>query len=457
MFEWQTDVLVVGSGGAGLAAALASAEQGLEVVLVEKAKDPIGSNTSRSGGMIMAAGSRFQRAAGINETPEDMARDIFAKNGNQSDPDITMTLCRTAPQLVEWLVDYCQCKLEFVPDFKYPGHTEFRMHAPPSRTGRELVTDLLKRVQSHDNITYVPHTSVTRLLTDDTGAVIGATLNTSGQEDDIGARKVILACNGFAGNRQLLQKYIPHMVDAYYYGAEGNTGEAIIWGEELGAALDYMEAYQAHSSVAYPHGTLVTWAVTVHGGIIVNRQGRRFANEDLGYSAFARHILAQDEGLGYVIFDQRIFDLCQSFAELRETFEAGAIRGPEQDLAALAARMHIDADGLQQTVEAYNKAMTGGGDDEFGRVVGHALSGPFYGVQVTGALFHTQGGLRVNTSAQVLRPNGEPIANLYAAGGAAAGISGTGADGYFAGNGLLTALGLGFIAGRHAAAELAQA
>mgnify|MGYP000235852361 FL=1 len=449
------DIVVVGGGGAGLVAALAAAEGGAQVVVLEKAKDVTFSNTARSGGMIMAAGTRFQRAAGIQETPDDLARDIFARNSHQSDPEVTMALCRTAPRLVEWLVDRWGVRLEFVQDFKYPGHSQFRMHAPPSRTGRELITQLWEAVEAHPRILFVPHTAVERLLTGPGGEVRGVVAVTQGREE-IPARSVILACNGFGANRELVRKYIPDMAEAYYFGGVGNTGEAILWGLELGADLAYMDAYQAHATVAYPHGTLVTWAVVVHGGIIVNRKGQRFANEDIGYSSFARHVLRQEEGLAYVIFDQRILALTRSFAELRESLEAGAIRGPFETLSALAEALRIDGPGLAETVSAYNRAMRGEGLDPLGRREGHPLSAPYYGVQVTGALFHTQGGLRVNANVQVLREN-QPIPGLYAAGGSAAGISGHGPDGYLSGNGLLSALGLGYIAGSHASRALARA
>ncbi|RMF80806.1 MAG: FAD-dependent oxidoreductase, partial [Chloroflexi bacterium] len=132
-WSFDTDVVVVGSGGCGLTAGIAAAQGGVEVLILEKQARPL-SNTQRSYGMIPAGGTRFQQAAGVHETPEDFANDIFAKNKHQSDPAMTLHLCRTAVDLVHWLVDDVGADLSFIDDFIYPGHSNHRMHSPPNRT-----------------------------------------------------------------------------------------------------------------------------------------------------------------------------------------------------------------------------------------------------------------------------------------------------------------------------------
>ena len=151
--EWSfdTDVVVVGSGGCGLAAAMAAAHGGAEVLVLEKLQRPW-SNTARSGGMIPAAGTRFQEAAGIREQAEDFAQDIWHKNDSSSDHEMTLHMAKVSKVMVEWLVDDVGVDLEFINDFKYPGHSEFRMHAPPSRTGSALVADLRKAADTHDSV-----------------------------------------------------------------------------------------------------------------------------------------------------------------------------------------------------------------------------------------------------------------------------------------------------------------
>src|SRR5690606_16968734 len=128
---------------------------------------------------------------------------------------------------------------------------------------------------------------VTELLHEDgrlTGIVYGTP---DGSTFRIGARHVVLASNGYAANRDILRRFAPEIADAPYGGGMGSEGEAIAWGEAMGAGLANMKAYQAHASLADPHGSLVTWTVVEKGGVIVDSSGRRFGNESIGYSAFA--------------------------------------------------------------------------------------------------------------------------------------------------------------------------
>ena len=451
MSDWsfETDVIVVGSGGCGLTAAIAAAQGGVEVFVLEKQARPW-SNTSRSYGMIPAAGTRFQREAGVEETPEDFANDIFEKNHHASDPETTLHLCRTAPKLVEWLVDEVGANLQFVDDFTYPGHSAHRMHAPPNRTGAELHADLKRGAEAQSDIELVTDAPVASLVTDDNDAAIGVVVQRGNAQERLRCKKVILACNGFAGNAEMVKQYIPEMASALYFGGEGNTGEGILWGMELGAEVAFMDAYQAHGSVATPHEVLITYALIAEGGFQVNRDGKRFGTELQGYSERALEVLAQSDGLAWDIYDERLHRLGMTFEDYRDALDAGAIKKADS-VDDLGVQLGVDVEGLAQTFNNFNAAAGGGQSDEQGRTEHQPLQAPLYGVKVTGALFHTQGGLKVDFDARVLRKDGISIPNLYAGGGVAAGVSGYGAGGYLSGNGLLTALGYGMLAGQHAA------
>jgi fumarate reductase flavoprotein subunit len=245
-WSFATDVVVIGSGGCGLAAAVAATQGEAEVMIFEKQQRPW-SNTARSGGMIPAAGTRFQRGAGISETPEAFAADIFHKNEHTSNRETTLHLARVAPQMVEWLVDDVGVNLVFIDDFKYPGHSEFRMHAPPNRTGDALVQDLRAAVERQPRADLITDAAVTHLVADATDAVHGVVVQHGNRQERVRASRVILACNGFAGNAEMVASHCPSVADALYFGGEGNTGEGILWGMQLGAATAFMDAFQAHA------------------------------------------------------------------------------------------------------------------------------------------------------------------------------------------------------------------
>jgi fumarate reductase flavoprotein subunit len=207
-----------------------------------------------------------------------------------------------------------------------------------------------------------------------------------------------------------------------------------------------LSGYQGHGSVATPHNILITWAAIMEGGFQVNRDGERFSNEARGYSEAAAEVLRQPGGIAFDIFDARIAGIARQFEDFKNAEKAGAVIGADS-IAALAARIGVPADALQSEFDAIEL----GKPDRFGRVIEKPLAAPFCAIKVTGALFHTQGGLAIDSQARVLQRNGRPFPNLFAAGGAAVGVSGAQASGYLSGNGLLTAAVFGRIAGASAA------
>jgi fumarate reductase flavoprotein subunit len=184
----------------------------------------------------------------------------------------------------------------------------------------------------------------------------------------------------------------------------------------------------------------------MEGGFQVNAQGRRFSNEALGYSEQAAEVLRQPGGIAFDIFDARIADVARQFEDFRSAEKAGALM-PADTIEALAVRTGVPADALRSEFDALER----GKPDRFGRMIEKQLAAPYCAIKVTGALFHTQGGLAIDARARVLARNGKPLPNLFAAGGAAVGVSGSQASGYLSGNGLLTATVFGRVAGRSAA------
>lgn len=450
--EWDvdTDILVAGGGGTGLVAALAASEAPeIRVTVLEK-EDVVGGNTSLSTGMVPAAGTRLQREAGIEETPADMARDILEKNDYEADEEMVHHLARESSNLIHWLLDEWDISLHLVDDFKYPKHSEYRMHAPPGRNGENLVEELRERIEATDNIELLTNVPVTKLVAED-GAVAGVVAGKR-REEAIQTGTVILATDGFAGNKRMVRKWIDEEIDdALYFGADGNTGDGIRFGARLGGELAYMDSYQAHATVAYQTGALSTYAVVMNGGILVNGDGTRFGDESAGYSEYAIDVLRQPEGVAYEIFDEEIYDkLLGQFDDFDEAVDLGAYTSAGS-IEELGEILGFDGEGAAAEVESYNEAVAADEPDDVGRLDGRkVLDGPYYGAKVTGSLFHTQGGLVVDEHARVLRAGGDPVPHLYAGGGVANGVSGHGSGGYLSGNGLTAALGLGRLAGIHA-------
>src|SRR6185312_10381411 len=150
----------------------------------------------------------------------------------------------------------------------------------------------------------------------------------------------ILASDGFGANPAMVAQYIPEMAGVDYIGVQGNTGDAIQWGIEHGAAVAHMTSYQGHGLVCAGYGTRLVPEIPQLGAVIVNREGRRFTREDQGYSEFAREVLAQPGGVAVAIFDQRMFDIVARLDHWRDTVASGAIQS-EPTLAALAARFRL--------------------------------------------------------------------------------------------------------------------
>ncbi|WP_371136826.1 FAD-dependent oxidoreductase [Falsiroseomonas sp.] len=429
------DVVVAGAGAAGMMAALVAAARGAQVALLERdAAAP--STLSVSGGLISAAGTRWQDAVGERDSPGTFAADVRAKSGAAVDAVLLETVTQGAAEAVAFLADLAGLPIHLHTASRWPGHSAMRLHATPAESGAELQALLRQAVARQPRISFQDGVAVTALRPEGVATSDGA----------MDAAAIVLATGGFGGAPGLVAQYCPEAAQAVHVGGQHADGAGIAWAAALGAELLCMDSYQGQPHVS-PHlvgGVRPRFGASLPalGAVLVNRLGRRFVAEDIGPSELTAHLLAQPGGVAVEVWGEAAQQAALAGGPFRRAVELGAVLRCA-DLSELAARFDLPEDALAETFAA---------PDRFGR---RRWDGPprapFFAAEVTGALAHTQGGVRVDADARVLRADGTAIPRLFAAGGVACGISGRGAAGYVPGNGLAQSFALGLRAGRAAA------
>ena len=425
-------VAIVGAGACGLMAAIALRDAGIECAVLERDARPAGS-TALSSGFVPAAGTQAQRAAGIQDSAQRFAQDIQDKAKGRAAPHLVAAYTEAIAPALDRLAQRHHVAMQVLEGFLYPGHSAHRMHATPDKTGASLIAQL-ERAANEAGAMLLTQATVRELYVDDAQRVRGLGFERpDGHLELLACDTLVLACNGFGGNTQMVGELLPEMRGATFGGHVGNDGSAIRWGRQLGARLADLTGYQGHGSWVVPHGILMTWAVMAEGGIQLNAQGKRFHDETEGYSEASVRVLQQPGQTAWNVFDDRLLALARTFPDFQQAEGAGALR-TAADKPALARLIGCEVRGLDSALDRFDP--------------------PYHAVKVTGALFHTQGGLDIDVQCRVLGADGQPLPNLLAAGGAARGVSGDAVWGYLSGNGLLSALAGGWIAAHTAASTL---
>jgi fumarate reductase flavoprotein subunit len=444
----EREILVAGAGAAGMVAALAAAAKGARVRLIERdLAEP--TTLSVSGGLVAAAGTRWQREAGIADSPARFATDVLAFTSRGARRDVLSAVTGAAWRAVEFLADSAGLPIHLHTASRWPGHSVPRLHATTAESGAEL-NALLRAAVSR----------VPAIALEDGCELVGlmdglAEVSRAGSRTRVAARAVILATGGFGGAPDLVARHAPAAAQAVHVGGRFSTGTALRVTEPLGAQLACMDAYQGQPHVS-PHlvgdaRPRFGAALPALGAILVNQEGRRFAREDMGPSELTAHLLAQPGGVAIEIWGEAAQEAARAGGPFRRAEALGAIircDGPGD----LAARFGLPEATLRATLAEAARGAAGAADplgrEAWGTPPGQVL----FAAEVTGALAHTQGGLVVDGAARVLGQDGAPIPWLFAAGGAACGISGRGSAGYVPGNGLAQSFALGLLAGEAAAA-----
>ncbi|QCB96298.1 FAD-dependent oxidoreductase [Arthrobacter sp. PAMC25564] len=456
----RVDVIIVGGGLAGCAAALAAAEAGASVLQLEKLA-ATGGSTVLSAGLSAFAGTAEQEAQGIDDSVDLLRRDILETGLQLSDPALVEVYCREQLPTYQWLKGH---GVSYGTVHAASGQTVPRSH--PTDTRRML--DLLLASSAALGVQLATGVTVERLEREDpdNGRVTGVRVSVGGETVRIRAGAVVLATGGFSQNPELLARFAPQMERAVRGGGAGSTGDGLLMAWQLGAGVIDTPHIKGTYGV-YPHAVDAekgTGVLAVYkGAIAVNADGTRFVDESLPYKVLGDASLRQAGGFTYQVFDAAIMGRSDDEVPIYDLAarERDGLLVKADTLAELAQRLDVPVAEFQATVERYNAACRGDRADDFGR--SHLSGGvgvpqpieqaPFFAHASTAVVLATYCGLTVTPGLEVLDVFGEPIGGLFAAGELIGGFHG---GGYMTGTSIGKAGIFGRLAGT-AAARLAPA
>lgn len=429
--ELSADVIVVGGGGAGMAAATRLAQLGKSVILVEKSGF-LGGAISVSGGNQVVMGSQLQIDNGVaDDSVESMVADFEANGANKNNKEILTLFAENVGATTDWLV--ASCGITFEEGLHQLGEYSHNRELAYTGGGAGFAEAMRKAVEEA-GVQVLLNTKAESLIADN-GTVTGVKAASSDADYTLTAGDVVLATGGYGANKDMLTD---EMKSALYYGPASSTGEGIQMAQAVGAQtanMEYGKRYpngievsegMAKSTIA---GNIVGWTMSA---ILVNKDGNRVVNEKASNRTILEEELKQEGGELYLLLDAETFEAWKaklapagiSDADIEKYLEANGTTTPVfahgETLEEAAAAAGINADNLKTTVEKYNGFVAKGSDDDFGRAATYLTKaigeGPYYIVEQKPRFATTMGGLVINTSMQVLNEAGEPISGLYAAG-----------------------------------------
>lgn len=439
------DVVVVGAGGAGLSAAIAAADAGVRVVVLEK-MPVVGGNTQLAAGGMNAAGTPTQAAKGVKDDWQWMYEDTMKGGRNRNQPELVEIMTRDSVQAVAWLTGL---------GAQLPG----LVRSGGARVDRTLqpvggpafgpyITQLLLDNAVKRNIPVRTYSRVTELLTGAGGAISGVRVKDRlGESYTIKTRAVVIASGGYGSNPQKVAQLRPEFARFTSTGQPGTTGDALDLVQRVGAEVFDLDQIQIHPTQATGSKTLISETVRGAGAILVNREGKRFVNEVTTRDKVSAAELLQTGKTAFLIFDEGIKN---SMGMIEGFFHLGLVR-QGASLEALAKIIGVDASQLPGTVDAYNKYQAAKHDPDFERddLARPVAKAPFYAIEVNPGIHFTMGGIRINKRTQVMSLNKQPIPGLFAAGEVTGGVHGANRLG---GNSMTALFTFGPMAGREAAA-----
>ena len=415
----DTDIVIIGAGGAGMAAAIMAQQAGQQFVILEK-MPYVGGNTTKATGGMNAAETHYQKEQGIEDSVALFAADTMKGGHDINDPALVETLASKSAEAIDWL-DTIGAEL---PKISFSGGASTnRIHAPAdgSAVGNFLVDKFSAKLKEL-GVDIMLNTKATQLIMQD-GKVAGVKAEGADANYTINCKAVILATGGFGANLDMIASFRPDLQGTVTTNAPGATGDGIVMAQEVGAALVDIEQIQLHPTVEQTTSMLITESVRGDGAILVNQGGKRFTNELLTRDAVSAAELEQEGCYAYIIFDQHLRDNLKAI----EKYVTNGLTKQADTIEGLAEQLNIDPATLAQTLADWNEAVKNKNDTAFGRTTGmenDLSTAPYYAIQVAPGIHHTMGGVKINTAAEVISTEGKVIPGLFAAGEVTGGVHG---------------------------------
>ena len=464
----DTDIVIVGAGGAGMTAALTATSEGKSVVIVESQPVVGGNSVRATGGMnagktVYQDENEFGESAGVektlktaaekyadNETITALAKtvseqwaayqadpkgyfdsvelmelDTMIGGKGINDPALVETLCSNSADAIDWLGEQ-GITLHSVSSFG--GASVKRIHRPVDAEGKTLsvgsyMIPLLEENCQKAGVQMMLNTTATEILTDDNGAAVGIkATGASGETITINAKAVVLTTGGFGANLDMVVEYKPELKGFMTTNAPGILGQGIKMAQAIGADTVDMDQIQIHPTVEANTAALITEGLRGDGAVLINAEGKRFIDEVGTRDVVSAAEIAQTGSYSWLVVDQAMVDassviqgyIKKGYTVTGETYEE------------LGKAMGVDEAAFAETMNTWNGYVEAKNDPDFGRTsfANKLDTAPYYAIKVTAGVHHTMGGLKINTNTEVLNENGEVIPGLFAAGEVTGGVHG---------------------------------
>ena len=443
--ELTAELVVIGGGGAGLSAAVAAAEKGAHVIVLEKRG--LGGNSAIAFG-IFAAESPTQKRLDIDCSRDELFKQAMEFAHWRINPRLVRAIIDKSGDTIRWLEEK---GLEFdcIPYFHYPGQRVPTWHVPDGG-GAELIKVLGQNCKDL-GVQLFRQTPAKKILTSTKGEVTGVLAKRKGEKFIINTKSVIIATGGFGGNKKLLKKYCPEYRDNVVCFGLLHKGDGLVMANEIGAANEGLGMLMLSGPITLgnidltigspPHTKQVTlyFSIVMEPNTIwVNKMGTRFIDESICHDHhLSSHAVArQPEGISYTVFDDKVMQAMVAEKENPELKlknfrggprrltgeEAETIKDPLQmfdSLDELAHWMGADPKVLKATVDEYNASCDQGYDPVFAKEQKYLQplrTPPYYAVRWYPTFPNTAGGIKINEHMEVLDKQDNPIPGVYAAG-----------------------------------------